>query len=292
MPSRKTTKQDVQTKVALIGTAGIVVAALITGIFSFQSSKVESDAKATAAEAGRLLTAMANKNTQSITTDMPAPANTPSVQETLGNTSTPDPQSVLSDALNWPLVMAEPFDNNSAGWELSGWNSDSTKIGMEISNGVYHWKMQDFHKDSWWNYWLFAPLDKYSDFYLSVKIKREPGPSFISYYGLIFKRQGYNLYDFIIDDYGQYTLRLDNGGMETYLAGPTNSSMIKKGMFNEISVVVIGEEIYLYINGVNVQTVVDDSLASGNVGVRIGTQNSTGDEIQYDIDDFVVRSKP
>jgi len=62
MPAKK---QDAQTKVAWIGAAGIVLAALITGIFSVQSQKVNSDAKATAAEAEKLLTSFpANAKSQ------------------------------------------------------------------------------------------------------------------------------------------------------------------------------------------------------------------------------------
>jgi hypothetical protein len=47
-----------------------------------------------------------------------------------------------------------------------------------------------------------------------------------------------------------------------------------------------------FINENFIESIFDNSLSEGNVGVRIGLSNSTSDEIQFYFDDFVLRKMP
>lgn len=209
----------------------------------------------------------------------------------LDKTPTNDPNLLIREAENWPIVLNDTFDNNNAGWNVDGWNSDTTKIYMEIKDGTFSWRMQELREGTWY-FWELAPLDSYSNFYLSARVSRAPGASFHSYYGLLFKREGDQLYEFVVDDWGQYKVSLFKDGNWTDLAGPSNSSLILSSGFNKLGVISIGEEMFFFINDTYATSIIDNSLSEGNVGIRIGVVNPTSDEIQFYFDDFVLRQTP
>src|SRR3990172_6849664 len=54
----------------------------------------------------------------------PMIAETPNVVATTADASTTDPYELAQEASNWPVVLSEPFENNNAGWNVDGWDSE------------------------------------------------------------------------------------------------------------------------------------------------------------------------
>jgi hypothetical protein len=207
--------------IAFIGLVGTI----ITAYFGFRASTEPTAMIISATQTAQLSTLSTGFTPAAIVATNTIPQATESSPQ-LGETQTSDPITLLREAENWTIVLDDTFDNNSAGWNLDGWDSENTKIFMEIQGGQFNWKMQEFRKGTWY-YWEIAPLDSYSNFYLSARIGRAPGAKFPSYYGVLFKRQGDELYEFVVDSWGQYAVSLFKDGKWTYLAGPTKRVFLK-----------------------------------------------------------------
>jgi len=245
--------------------------------------------------------------TQQVVTLSPAstPPNDPTATVTstpiLAQTDTPTPPSENADleilysklykAKTWNLVLQEPFDNNDNNWTL--WNTEDNQktITTQIDQGVLLLRLQAKGASQ---HWEIAPVSTYSDFYYSVKTKRigsPPGGINQAVWGIIFRRQGSDLYALLLNDLQEYTLYLHQGTDWKNLIGPTKSSLINKEKSNELAVVVEGSEIIFFINGTAIKKIDDNTLSEGNVGISVGAYNKD-DDVMIEFDDFELRQKP
>jgi hypothetical protein len=110
-------------------------------------------------------------------------------------------------------------------------------------------------------------------------------------WGLIFRRQGDNIYNFAINDIQEYASWVKNDGIWTNLIGWTRSELVKPNKFNELTVLTDGSEIMYFLNGVPIGSINDSTLSSGNVGFTVGL-NFAGNQVVFEFDDFEFREKP
>lgn len=111
---------------------------------------------------------------------------------------------------------------------------------------------------------------------LGVEIEAEPASDVQTesiHYGIVFHlsgEQNRDFYRFGVNTSGQYYFVQVLGGknIEPNLIEPTSSPLIKpRPAKNRLGVLVEGSKIFLYINGNLVNTVTDDSIKSGHVGI-------------------------
>lgn len=202
----------------------------------------------------------------------------------------------LAEAKSWPLVLQDPFDNNDSNWNLWNVDDDQKTETMKIENGVFNWGVTAKQTNVW--YYEIAPLSSYSNFYASVKIKRNgfppEGRNDQANWGLIFRRQGFSFYDFQLNDLQEYSLWLRDDRRATpwtALVGTTKSVLINPGKSNELAIIVDGAEMTLFINGTPVETINDGTFSEGNVGFYVEL-NYPSSEVMFEFDDFELRQKP
>jgi len=133
--------------------------------------------------------------------------------------------------------------------------------------------------------WRIAGTDPLDDAYIEAEFENKTC-SGTDRWGLIFnssKQSNYNQgYFFSITCDGRYALRLWDGeeGKSTWLQYYNNCPEINKGsdQSNRLGVMMLGNRILLYVNGVKVDEVSDDTFKSGGFGVflnRDKTENLT-----------------
>jgi len=120
------------------------------------------------------------------------------------------------------------------------------------------------------------PDGNYDDF--GVEIEAQPVTSTHTEYGIVFRVGGSSdarsYYIFGVTSEGKYYLQKKINGTwhGTDPVSATSSQYIKPGQAkNILRVLARGDQIALYINGFLVNTVTDDSISSGSVGIFAGT---------------------
>jgi serine/threonine protein kinase len=120
------------------------------------------------------------------------------------------------------------------------------------------------------------PDGDYDDF--GVEIEAQPETSAYTEYGIVFRVSGSSdarsYYIFGVTTNGKYYLqkKLDGKWADPDPVSATSSQTIMPGQVkNVLRVLARGQEIQLYINGSLVNTVTDDSISSGSVGIFAGT---------------------
>jgi len=145
--------------------------------------------------------------------------------------------------------------------------------------------------------WRIASTSELGNAYIEASIKMGNACSETDSYGIIFrvpKNSDYNRgYLFGVTCDGRYNLRMWDGfsgesGKSVTLKYFTPSSAILKGknQTNRLGVMTVGDRIILYINGVQVDEIVDDTYDLGYFGVFINqdrTKNLTVfvEEVRY-----------
>ena len=120
------------------------------------------------------------------------------------------------------------------------------------------------------------PDGDYDDF--GVEIEAQPTTSAYTEYGIVFRVSGSSdarsYYIFGVTTNGKYYLqkKIEGEWADTDPVSATSSQATKPGQVkNVLRVLARGQEIQLYINGSLVNTVTDDSVSSGSVGIFAGT---------------------
>jgi hypothetical protein len=107
--------------------------------------------------------------------------------------------------------------------------------------------------------------------------------------GLICRYTGTDYYFFIVTSDGFYGIGLFSGGQAALLGQSEMqaSNNIKTGLaVNHIRADCLGNTLTFYINGLQVASVQDATLASGDVGLLAGTFSQPGADVIFD--NFVV----
>lgn len=89
-----------------------------------------------------------------------------------------------------------------------------------------------------------------------------------------YTNDGGNKYACWIDNNRRFGCYKTVDGVETTLIRTATSDAIRPGAYNAMLLIILGNELFLEINGTDVASIIDDSLVSGTWGVFIGTDDT------------------
>jgi hypothetical protein len=204
-------------------------------------------------------------------------------------TSTPKP-SATPTATPFPtpeiIQVYDHFDGNDNGWGTGTLDSELWRGTRRIEEGKYVWNVKEAYGNFIaWN--IPEEIVTPNNLYLSVDAKRVTGPRNTACYGLVYRDGENGYYAFEACDAQYYQVRLNyEDGWET-LIGWTESSTIRPGEVNNLAVNAKGNHFEFFINGQFVNSMDDDTLASGDVGIAITADE--GNIAVFEFDNFVLR---
>jgi hypothetical protein len=125
---------------------------------------------------------------------------------------------------------------------------------------------------------------QFSDFALEVEMVLVSGSS-ANRQGVIcrYSSEG-DYYNLGISADGEYLIQKFVGGVATWLKSPTSSSHINtgSGVTNNVRVECMGNSLTLYVNGIRVAHITDNTLVSGYVGFLANSSSGEYTEVAFD----------
>jgi len=172
------------------------------------------------------------------------------------------------------LVLEDDFSDPHSGW---GSHEDDTASAGYV-DGEY------FCRETAENYIYHAqyPDLELDDFTYQVECRQVEGDP-ENEYGLVFRCSGEDYYKFGVTGDGYYDLLLRKDGQWTKMVDWAKSTAVERGdQVNVLKVACTGETISLYVNDEHVQTVRDDSLSKGRIGLFVGGWENMPTEARFD----------
>lgn len=174
------------------------------------------------------------------------------IQESKGE----EPNTLFSDNFDSPACLWQEFSDESG---ESGCTNNLYSFKVNIPGFTY--------------VVLPETPEIYTDFVLQVKVKQVEGPE-LSLYGLVYRYEDeMNYYLFAIRSDGYYSVIKINDGVSAYLLDWLKSDFIKTGLHstNNIGVAAKGTQILFLINSTAVDSISNEPLSEGYVGLSVGT---------------------
>jgi serine/threonine protein kinase len=207
-----------------------------------------------------------------VTLATPVPPTQLAAHVTSASGATPAPPSTETVPTPAASVLFEDDFQSQQASEGKGWSFDP---GDYVD---YAWSVGKMtisvKKKNWLG--LNWPDGAYDDF--GVQIEAQATTSDYTEYGIVFRVSGSSnarsYYIFGVTTKGKYYLqkKIDGTWADTDPVSATSSEYIQAGQTkNILRVLARGDQILLYINGFLVETVTDDSISSGSVGIFAGT---------------------
>jgi hypothetical protein len=174
-----------------------------------------------------------------------------------------------------PPTFADHFRSDDGHWEME--NSETSERSYQLS--TYRLNVLEPQTIAW----SLGDLTV-ADFYLEVDAFHSAGP-LDNEFGLLFRyvdKDNFYLYGASSDGY--YTLQKLEDGEWIDLTPWTKSDLVNTGELagNTLGIWAEGERITILLNGEVLETVEDDSFASGQVGLVVGTFDEGDAEIAFD----------
>jgi hypothetical protein len=186
-----------------------------------------------------------------------------------------------AEPVNNQVLFQDDFSDTSSGWDRVNLPEGIT----DYSNGVYRIFVNTENTDYWAN-----PGLSFEDTIIEVEATKVGGPD-DNDFGLICRHQNTeNFYIFLISSDGFFgILRVIDGEQELLAMDEMEySESIHTGnVTNVIRADCIGSSLTLYANDMQLISVEDSSLVSGDVGLLAGTFDILGTDIHFD--NFVIR---
>jgi len=193
---------------------------------------------------------------------LPSPTWTTVVSRAPTVTPTPSPLLPTPTVPNWPVVLADDFDDPESGFI----RTSDEKGRLFYEDGQYSVGVIPEH----WVVWSSPGGYVSSDFVMEVSVSADAEVGFA---GVIFRKQGDSpFYMLAVTPDGQYTLAT-SGPAAAAMWDWRESSYVRTGAdTNQLRVVCVGATVTLYVNGQYLDTVRDVAFTDGEVGVIAGTQ--------------------
>jgi hypothetical protein len=187
---------------------------------------------------------------------------------------------------DWGVVVCDNFDANVLDWSEGEYEGDLITGDKSISGGRYQWEGNALDDVIWWS---IPDMEPVSDFYLTARVRRVSGVE-DGQYGLVFRRadkQNYGLFKIEDSQYYKFSIRYE-GEWDAVIEW-TESSTIRPGETNRLTVVGVGSHFTFYINDQYVGEADEDRLSPGEAGLAIELLDA-GDAAVFEFDDFEVRA--
>ncbi len=183
-------------------------------------------------------------------------------------------------------MLSDSFDDTDNGWRVGEYEDEYVKGAVSIADGKYLIDITAKKPFFWW----FPPdIENLRDFYLSVEGNMLEGPESVNY-GLVFRDiGGVDYYFQIRPDTQEFRVSMFDGTRWSTIIDRTFSDQIERHGANQIAVLAQRSHFRFFINGEEVDTAEDDTLANGRVGVGFSVYKA-GDKLKLEFDHFEVKA--
>lgn len=193
-------------------------------------------------------------------------------------------EAFTADTLPWvgegPVLFMDDFSRQTGGWRTF---DDRLSYAGYASNAFRLWvALPDFQISS-------VPGLNFKDTHIYTRAYKSAGPD-DNFMGLLCRYQDdENFYAFVISSDGYYGIHKKQGGTQSLVGLPQMGfdETIQRGhQANDILAVCQGDQLALFVNGIKLLQVADETFSSGDVGMIAGNFSQPGAEILFDY--FVV----
>jgi hypothetical protein len=188
--------------------------------------------------------------------------------------------SELDGLLQGDVLLKESFDSNSREWFITDFSDEFGTYQARIVNGRYrlHWKT----KQPVFVWEQPAAAGEFDNFIAVVDATPDPESDSFGY-GLTFRGTDTpSYYTFEIYSDGFFRVRLNPGGGWQVLVDDTPTPAMQSGQTRQLAVQALGPDLSFFINGQQVATAQDQTLASGKIGLIITAQDGKNATVEYD----------
>ncbi len=187
---------------------------------------------------------------------------------------------------DWPVLLCDPFDANVNDWYTGEYDGELITGEKLITDGKYRWD-GTVHEDAIWRSMADVPLD--GDFYMTVEARRVSGVE-NGQYGLMFRKTDNDNYGiFKVEDSKRFKLLLMLAGEWNTIIDWTETSTVRPGETNRITIIALGPHYTFYVNDQYVAEIEDDRLGEGAGGMMIELI-AEGDTAVFEFDNFELRA--
>jgi len=170
-------------------------------------------------------------------------------------------------------AFGDDFSDPTSGWSIQESGSNQTRY----KNNQYHMIVGD-PNTQWWTYY---PYNISNGSVQTTAIVNQDQPQ--ASYGVVFRAQDWeNYYYFEIASNGSYQIGRWLNGVHSYLKQGTNNSAIKSTGENFIFASFVLDELSVSVNSVLIDTVYDNNISEGYVGLSASTGEFGGFEVSFD----------
>ena len=185
-----------------------------------------------------------------------------------------------ADTLPWvsdePLLFADDFSHQTGGWRIYedrlsfvGYDQGGFRLWVDLPN---------------YQVWSRPGLN-FKDTHLYTRAQMLGGPN-DNLFGVLcrFQDDG-NYYAFVISSDGYYGIIKKQAGVQGLLGSSQmgfSEAIHRGGETNEILAVCQGEQLVLFVNGVQLEQVSDATFTHGDVGLIAGNRAEPGVDILFD----------
>lgn len=192
------------------------------------------------------------------------------------------PSGGIDTCIEPGLLFVDNFNvDQNCGWYL--YEDDSLSGSVTQANGYL-----EVESSTPGEFWWSNPQLNEDDVVIQVQTQQISGPD-DNAYGVMCRYQNENnYYVFLISGDGYYAIgKFQSGASEIrYISGQGEyqfSEQIRQGpAINEIQVECVGNTLSLIVNGVTLDSVVDDSFPSGNIGLGVTTFQAGTSVVRFD----------
>jgi hypothetical protein len=179
-------------------------------------------------------------------------------------------------------LFADDFaEDNLCGWRLF----DGAGVSAEIEDSVMRLTVSSNGQITW-----STAGRTFDDVVLSVDATQVSGPDNNAYGAICRYQDDENFYVFLISGDGYYAIgKYESGQSQVqYLTGESpyfyqESDLITQGSTtNDVRIRCQGDELALFVGGILVDEVTDDSFASGDIGLAASTFEASAVIIEFD----------
>ena len=190
-------------------------------------------------------------------------------------TPQPERQPVEQPENSGEVLFADDFSNPPGTW--------GTTDGITFEDGALHLNVVDSNSYLW-----TTTGDVFDNFDYQVQALKLGGPDDNSF-GVVYRFQDAdNFYTFEISSDGFFAVNKFENGKWVPLTEWQSSPVIKTGFdSNWVGVSAVGNQYAFFINGVQVETLVDDTFSGGSIGVIASSYSEPNVNIAFD--DVLVR---
>jgi hypothetical protein len=174
------------------------------------------------------------------------------------------------------IALSDAFTKGASSWRTSIIGDDSAFVTRSIADGKYLWKVQS-QTDA--TLWQAANMNPVSDLQLDLDCQWLDGSN-AALCGTVFRQDAGDYYMFLIGQDQTIRLYLHYHDWIT-LIPPRQSSAVRPGAVNHITVNAIGSHFSFLVNDLLVAEMDDNTLRSGRAGVALQLPANADATIQF-----------